>query len=93
MNYGPGIWEREEPLFAMEGNYGPHIIAKYKRDPMLPGMISWTTHAYYTFHKFAQDGHPDNKMRLGALDGFRYTKNESLLWYPSEMLTTHPTST
>lgn len=50
MNYGPGIWERQEPLFAMEGGSGPEVIAKYKRDPMMPGMISWTAHAYYTFH-------------------------------------------
>ncbi|MFR9651786.1 MAG: glycoside hydrolase family 2 TIM barrel-domain containing protein [Rikenellaceae bacterium] len=85
MNYGPGIWEREEPLFAMEGKSGPEVIAQYKRDPMMPGMISWTAHAYYTFHDI---GNWENRMRSGNLDGFRYPRQELTLWYPSELLST-----
>jgi len=83
MNYGPGIWDRHEPLLAMEGNYGPEAIAPYKRDPMMPGMISWTAHAYYTFHDF---GDGDEKTRLGALDAFRYPKSDSIYWYPAEFV-------
>ncbi len=82
MNYGPGIWERQEPLFAMEGNYGPEVIAKYKRDPMLTGLISWTAHAYYTFHDI---GNEEDRTRLGIFNSFRYPKDFSLWWYPSEL--------
>ena len=82
MNYGPGIWNREEPLFAMEGGYGPDVIATYKRDPQMPGMISWTAHAYYTFHDI---GDFVDRTRSGAMDSFRYPKNSKLSWYPAEM--------
>lgn len=84
MNYGPGIWDRSEPLFAMEGGYGPEAIAPYKRDPMMPGMISWTAHAYYTFHDI---GNVIDRTRSGAMDSFRYPKNDRLYWYPAEMKT------
>ncbi len=83
MNYGPGIWDRHEPLLGMEGNFGPEAIAPYKLDPMKPGMISWTAHAYYTFHDF---GDGDEKTRLGALDAFRYPKSDSIYWYPAEFV-------
>ncbi|MFI3281446.1 MAG: glycoside hydrolase family 2 TIM barrel-domain containing protein [Rikenellaceae bacterium] len=83
MNYGPGIWNRNEALFAMEGNDGPAVVAQYKLDPMMPGIISWTAHAYYTFHDFG--GGPDDKTRLGAMDSYRYPKSSELFWYPSEM--------
>ncbi len=82
MNYGPGIWNRTEPLFAMEGGYGPEAIAPYKLDPMMPGMISWTAHAYYTFHDI---GDAEDRTRSGAMDAFRYPKNNRLFWYPAEM--------
>jgi beta-galactosidase len=85
MNYGPGIWERNEPLFAMEGGSGPEVIAKYKRDPMMPGMISWVAHAYYTFHDI---GNSEDRTRLGMWDSFRYLKNSTIFWYPSEMIET-----
>ncbi len=84
MNYGPGIWDRSEPLFGMEGRFGPEAIAPYFNDPMMPGMLSWTAHAYYTFHDF---GKSDEKTRLGVMDAFRYPKEADLLWYPAEMLT------
>ncbi len=85
MNYGPGIWEREEPLFAMEGREGPEVIASYKRDPMMPGMISWTAHSYYTFHDIKR---LDDRTRDGAMDCFRYPIDPLLSWYPAEMLST-----
>lgn len=83
MNYGPGIWDRGEALFAMEGNSGPDVVAQYKSDPMMPGIISWTAHAYYTFHDFG--GEPDDRTRLGVMDSFRYPKTDDLFWYPAEM--------
>lgn len=86
MNYGPVVWERNEPLFAMEGRYGPDVIAQYKRDPMMPGMISWTAHAYYTFHDI---GNWEDRTRSGMLTSFRSLKRPILMWYPSE-LTTEP---
>ncbi|MFI3320431.1 MAG: sugar-binding domain-containing protein [Rikenellaceae bacterium] len=86
MNYGPGIWSREEPLLAMEGWYGPEALAPYFRDPMMPGMISWTAHAYYTFHVFkGMDEGMTVRTRLGAMDAFRYLKEDRLMWYPAEM--------
>ena len=85
MNYGPVIWERNEPLLAMEGGRGPEVIAKYKRDPMMPGMIAWTAHAYYTFHDF---GNFEDRTRLGMWDSFRYLKDQRVMWYPTEMLET-----
>ena len=84
MMYGPGIWGREEPLFAMEGRYGPEAMAPYFRDPMMPGMISWTAHAYYTFK------HTETlkeRTRSGAMDVYRYPKDDNLYWYPAEMKT------
>ena len=85
MNYGPGIWNRQEPLLAMEGHAGPEVIAEYKRDPMMPGMISWTAHAYYTFHDI---GNMKDRTRSGAWDSFRYIRNTKTNWYPSELTKT-----
>lgn len=85
MNYGPVIWERTEPLLAMEGGYGPEVIAKYKRDPMLTGMISWVAFAYYTFHDI---GNLKDRTRLGLWDSFRYMKKNEVMWYPSELVNT-----
>ena len=84
MNYGPGIWSREEPLLGMEGPFGPEALAPYFRDPKMPGMISWTAHAYYTFHIFDSDNSMGVRTRLGAMDAFRYTKDDYLYWYPAE---------
>ncbi len=87
MNYADGIWGREEPLFAMEGRYGPEALASYFRDPMKPGMISWTAHAYYTFHIFkGMDEGMEVRTRLGLMDAFRYPRNDQYYWYPAEML-------
>ncbi len=84
MTYGPGIWDRAEPLFAMEGRYGPETLAEYIRDPQMPGIISWTAHAYYTFHDI---GNWEDRTRTGAMDCFRYPKDDRLQWYKSEFLT------
>ncbi|MGQ1910330.1 glycoside hydrolase family 2 protein [Marinifilum sp. RC60d5] len=85
MLYGPFIWDRSEPMFAMEGHSGPVEVATHKRDPKMVGIISWTAHAYYTFHPT----HPKYKSmkdrtRSGAMTIFRQPK-KGLLWYPSEM--------
>lgn len=85
MLYGPFIWDRSEPMFAMEGRSGPAEVAKHKRDPLMVGLISWTAHAYYTFHP----SHPRAKSKIdrtrsGAMTIFRYPK-KGINWYPSEM--------
>lgn len=82
MLYGPVTWDRQEPLLAMEGRYGPAEVAKYKRDPLLLGLISWTAHAYYTFHDM---GNPLDRTRGGVFNVFRYTKVPSVWWYPTEL--------
>lgn len=83
MIYRDGLFEqRNEALLAMEGWYGPEVIARYKRDPLLTGIISWTAHAYYTFHDI---GNWEDRTRLGVLDAFRYPKESIIWWYPSEM--------
>ena len=81
MNYESGEWYRHEQILAMEGWYGPDVVAEYKNDPMKTGMISWTAHAYYTFHDI---GIWDDRARLGALTVFRSLKDPILMWYPSE---------
>ncbi|MFC1763777.1 glycoside hydrolase family 2 TIM barrel-domain containing protein [Planctomycetota bacterium] len=80
MMYGPGLWDRSEPLLAMEGWYGPKVIAEYKRDPLKTGMISWTAHAYYTFHP---SKNPHDRTRLGMMTIFREPK-AGAMWYPAE---------
>ena len=82
--YDPGIWAREEPLLAMEGWFGPKALAPYRRDDMMTGMISWTAHAYYTFHVFTIDNSMELRTRLGVMDAFRYPKEDMLYWYPAE---------
>ncbi|WP_146402145.1 glycoside hydrolase family 2 TIM barrel-domain containing protein [Planctomycetes bacterium CA13] len=69
MDYG-GIndWSGNEYLIAMEGKANPSSIEKYASDPLRLGLISWTAHAYYTFHIDADNW---NRMRSGSMDGFR----------------------
>ena len=85
MLYGPFIWDRSEPMFAMEGRSGPAEVAKHKRDPLMVGLISWTAHAYYTFHP-SHDKAKDSidRTRSGAMTIFRYPR-PNILWYPSEL--------
>jgi hypothetical protein len=61
-------WSGEEYLLAMEGGSGESTVDKYANDPMRIGLISWTAHAYYTFHIGPNNW---NRMRSGSLDGFR----------------------
>lgn len=70
----------------MEGFWGPAALAPYMRDKKLPGMISWTAHAYYTFHDFKGDGDPEGRTHWGVFDAFRYPKDKELFWYPAEYL-------
>ncbi|MFI3289859.1 MAG: glycoside hydrolase family 2 TIM barrel-domain containing protein [Rikenellaceae bacterium] len=86
MNYSSHMWEGEEPLLAMEGYWGAAAIAPYMRENRLPGMISWTAHAYYTFHDFNGAGDPEGRTFWGVLDAFRYPKDKELFWYPSEFM-------
>jgi len=81
MMYGSGIWDRSEPLLAMEGGRGAKVIGAYKRDPLKTGMISWTAHAYYTFHP---SRNKNDRTRSGAMTVFREPKR-GLMWYPSEL--------
>lgn len=85
MLYGPFIWDRSEPMLAMEGHSGPQEVAIHKRDPKMTGIISWTAHAYYTFHPtHAKYKSMKDRTRSGAMTIFRQPK-KGLLWYPSEM--------
>jgi len=84
MLYGPFIWDRSEPILAMEGRMGPEVVALHKRDPKMTGIISWTAHAYYTFHPtHAKYNSMKDRTRSGAMTIFRQPK-KGLLWYPSE---------
>ncbi|BAX80750.1 glycoside hydrolase family 2 protein [Labilibaculum antarcticum] len=85
MLYGPFIWDRSETILAMEGHSGPKEVAINKRDPKRTGIISWTAHAYYTFHPtHAKYKSMTDRTRSGAMTIFRQPK-KGILWYPSEM--------
>ncbi|MDV7185862.1 glycoside hydrolase family 2 TIM barrel-domain containing protein [Lutibacter sp. TH_r2] len=87
MLYGPFIWDRTEPMFAMEGRHGPAGVAPYKRDPLMTGIISWTAHAYYTFHPtHARAKDKVDRTRSGMMTIFRYPRPE-LDWYKTELKT------
>jgi beta-galactosidase len=86
MLYGPFIWDRSEPMFAMEGRSGPAGVAPYKRDALMTGIISWTAHAYYTFHPtHARANDKVDRTRSGMMTIFRYPR-PALEWYKSELL-------
>ncbi len=88
MLYGPFIWDRSEPIFAMEGRRGPAAVAPYKNDPLMTGLISWTAHAYYTFHPSHNKAkNKIDRTRSGMMTIFRYPRPE-LEWYKSELKTT-----
>ncbi|MEM1085191.1 MAG: glycoside hydrolase family 2 TIM barrel-domain containing protein [Verrucomicrobiota bacterium] len=84
MMYGPGMWDRSEPLLAMEGRRGPKSLGSYLSDELKTGLISWTAHAYYTFHPHRTDDESD-RTRLGVMSVFREPYRE-LPWYPIELL-------
>lgn len=82
MPYGPVSWERNEPMLAMEGDNGPEALAQIKRDPKMTGILSWVSHAYYTFHPSKA---PEDRTWAGMWDIFRYVKRPDLMWYPTEL--------
>ncbi|TMU57299.1 glycoside hydrolase family 2 protein [Flagellimonas algicola] len=85
MLYGPFIWDRSEPMFAMEGRSGPKAVAEHKRDSLMVGLISWTAHAYYTFHPaHSKANDKRDRTRSGMMTIFRYPR-PSLEWYKAEM--------
>ncbi|MGB5668758.1 MAG: glycoside hydrolase family 2 TIM barrel-domain containing protein [Maribacter sp.] len=85
MVYGPYYWSGDEPVLAMEGRRGPEAVNEYMNDPMKLGLISWTAHAYYTFHPTDT---PKDRSRGGFMTVFRYPR-PGLSWYKAE-LTDYP---
>ncbi|GAA4236674.1 hypothetical protein GCM10022291_21560 [Postechiella marina] len=85
MLYGPFIWDRSEPIFAMEGGRGAKAVAPYKNDTLMTGLISWTAHAYYTFHpSHARANSKIDRTRSGMMTIFRYPR-PNLEWYKAEL--------
>lgn len=82
MVYGPYYWSEEEYMLAMEGGRGPEAVNAYLDHPMKLGLISWTAHAYYTFHP---NKNPKDRTRSGMMTVFRYPR-PGLMWYKAEML-------
>lgn len=86
MLYGPFIWDRSEPIFAMEGGRGAAAVAPYKKDVLMTGLISWTAHAYYTFHpRHDKANNKRDRTRSGMMTIFRDPR-PYLEWYKSELL-------
>jgi len=86
MLYGPFLWDRSEPIFAMEGSRGAAAVAPYKKDSMMTGLISWTAHAYYTFHPAHNKAKSNmDRTRSGMMTIFRHSRPE-FEWYKSELL-------
>ncbi|TNJ46595.1 DUF4982 domain-containing protein [Tamlana fucoidanivorans] len=81
MVYGPYYWSQDEPMLAMEGGRGPAAVNHYLDDPMKLGLISWTAHAYYTFHP---SDNPKDRSRSGLMTVFRYPR-PGLMWYKAEL--------
>ena len=86
MLYGPFIWDRSEPIFAMEGRIGAKAVGPYKRDPLMTGLIAWTAHAYYTFHPtHAKANDSIDRTRSGLMTIFRQPR-PAAEWYKSELV-------
>lgn len=85
MLYGPFIWDRSETILAMEGRGGAQGVGMYKKDPKMTGIITWTAHAYHTFHP-THDKYDSkiDRTRSGYMTLFRQPKR-GILWYPSEL--------
>ena len=85
MLYGPFIWDRSEPMFAMEGRWGPESLGMYRKDVLMTGLISWNAHAYYTFHPtHAKANDPIDRTRSGAMTIFRFPRPK-MNWYKAEL--------
>jgi beta-galactosidase len=82
MVYGPYYWSGEEFILAMEGGRGPAAVNEVMDHPMKLGLISWTAHAYYTFHPTRT---PGDRARSGAMTVFRVPR-PGLMWWKSELL-------
>lgn len=81
MIYGPVEWYRHEPMLAMEGREGIEQLARYKMDPLLTGIIAWTAHDYYTFHRGSW---PERVRPGGIMSIFRHPYGETP-WYSVEL--------
>lgn len=81
MIYGPVEWYRHEPMLAMEGREGIENLARYKKDPLLTGIISWNAHDYYTFHPIPK---PTRDRDGGLMTIFRHPYGPAP-WYPAEL--------
>lgn len=81
MTYGPYYWSGDEPVLAMEGGRGPKAVNEFMDNPMKLGLISWTAHAYYSFHG---TDNPQDRTRSGFTTVFRYPK-PGMMWYNSEL--------
>lgn len=81
MIYGPVEWYRHEPMLAMEGREGIENLARYKKDPLLTGIISWNAHDYYTFHPISK---PTRDRDGGLMTIFRHPYGPAP-WYPAEL--------
>jgi beta-galactosidase len=81
MVYGPYYWSGDEAMLAMEGGRGAEAVNQYLDNPMKLGLISWTAHAYYTFHPLKSK---TDRSRGGIMTVFRYPRPE-LFWYKAEL--------
>lgn len=81
MVYGPYYWDQKEYVFAMEGGWGPSAVNEVMDHPMKLGLISWTAHAYYTFHPINT---PNDRARLGMMTVFRVPR-PGMMWLKSEL--------
>ncbi|WP_158967540.1 glycoside hydrolase family 2 TIM barrel-domain containing protein [Paraglaciecola sp. L3A3] len=86
MMFGPVLWDRSEPLLGMEGERGAHAVAPHLKDPKMLGLISWTAHAYHTFHPRHEKAKSEvDRTRAGMMTFFRYPRPR-LHWYKSEFV-------
>lgn len=82
MVYGPYYWTEKEYMLAMEGGRGATAVNHYMDNPLKLGLISWTAHAYYTFHPTKDIS---DRARGGMMSVFRWDKS-GLDWYKTELI-------
>ena len=81
MMYGPVDWNRQEPMLAMEGRDGIKDFPPYMLDPLLTGIIAWTAHDHYSFHRSNDN---DRIRDVGIMSIFREPYTETH-FYPIEL--------